>query len=118
MIAALIRWSVRNRVLVVVAALIVTAVGIYAVRATPVDALPDLSDRLGRTVRTNSEALISITNSRRDEDLSKGVAIGSIVELDEKSHLEPCRHASGSDDRRSSRSSRSAGCRRACCRRR
>lgn len=58
-------------------------------------ALPELSDRLGRTVRTNSEALISITNSRRDEDLSKGVAIGSIVELDEKSHLEPCRHASG-----------------------
>ena len=44
MIAALIRWSVRNRVLVVVAALIVMAVGIYAVRQTPVDALPDLSD--------------------------------------------------------------------------
>ena len=44
MIAALIRWSVANRVLVVVAALIVSAVGIYSVRQTPVDALPDLSD--------------------------------------------------------------------------
>ncbi len=44
MIAALIRWSVENRVLVVIAALIIAASGIYAVRQTPVDALPDLSD--------------------------------------------------------------------------
>ena len=44
MIAALIRWSVANRVLVVIAALIVTGAGIWAVRQTPVDALPDLSD--------------------------------------------------------------------------
>ncbi|MBT8093859.1 MAG: CusA/CzcA family heavy metal efflux RND transporter [Gammaproteobacteria bacterium] len=44
MIAALIRWSVANRVLVLVTALIVTAIGIYSVRQTPVDALPDLSD--------------------------------------------------------------------------
>ncbi len=44
MIAALIRWSVDNRVLIVIAALILTASGIYAVRETPVDALPDLSD--------------------------------------------------------------------------
>ena len=44
MIAALIRWSVENRVLVVIAALILTGSGIYAVRETPVDALPDLSD--------------------------------------------------------------------------
>ena len=44
MIAALIRWSVANRILVVIAALIVTGVGIWSVRETPVDALPDLSD--------------------------------------------------------------------------
>ena len=44
MIAALIRWSVANRVLVVIAAIIVAASGIYAVKETPVDALPDLSD--------------------------------------------------------------------------
>jgi cholesterol oxidase len=59
------------------------------------NALPKLSPMLGRTVRTNSEALISITNGRRDLDLSEGVAIGSILELSESSHLEPCRHASG-----------------------
>ena len=44
MIAALIRWSIANRVLVIIAALIVAAVGIYSVKQTPVDALPDLSD--------------------------------------------------------------------------
>ena len=44
MIAALIRWSVANRFFVVLGALAVLAAGIWAVRATPVDALPDLSD--------------------------------------------------------------------------
>ncbi len=44
MIAQLIRWSVRNRFLVLLAAVFVAAWGIWALRATPVDALPDLSD--------------------------------------------------------------------------
>ena len=44
MIAALIRWSVANRVLVVIAAMIVAALGVYSAKQTPVDALPDLSD--------------------------------------------------------------------------
>ena len=44
MISALIRWSIANRVLVVIAAVIVAAVGVYSVKETPVDALPDLSD--------------------------------------------------------------------------
>jgi len=44
MIAALIRWSVANRVLVVIAALLLAIAGAIAVRTTPVDALPDLSD--------------------------------------------------------------------------
>ena len=44
MIAALIRWSVENRVLVIIAATIVAALGIWSVKETPVDALPDLSD--------------------------------------------------------------------------
>jgi Cu(I)/Ag(I) efflux system membrane protein CusA/SilA len=43
-IAALIRWSVTNRILVLIAALIVAVSGVYAVKETPVDALPDLSD--------------------------------------------------------------------------
>ncbi|MEB0207683.1 efflux RND transporter permease subunit [Pseudomonas sp. CCC3.1] len=44
MIAALIRWSIGNRFLVLLATLFVTAWGIWAVQNTPIDALPDLSD--------------------------------------------------------------------------
>ncbi len=44
MIAGLIRWSIQNRFLVLVLTVMVTAWGIYSLRATPVDALPDLSD--------------------------------------------------------------------------
>ena len=44
MIASLIRVSVRHRVFVLIAALALLAAGILAVRSTPVDALPDLSD--------------------------------------------------------------------------
>ncbi len=44
MIAALIRWSIRNRVLVLVLTVLLTAWGIWSLRQTPVDAIPDLSD--------------------------------------------------------------------------
>jgi Cu(I)/Ag(I) efflux system membrane protein CusA/SilA len=44
MIAALIRWSIANRFLVIVATVFLAVTGVYAVRDTPVDALPDLSD--------------------------------------------------------------------------
>lgn len=44
MIAALIRWSVLNRFLVLLTTLLMSAVGIWAVRTTPIDALPELSD--------------------------------------------------------------------------
>ena len=44
MIAEIIRASVKARYLVLLAALVLVVVGIGAVRTTPVDALPDLSD--------------------------------------------------------------------------
>ena len=44
MIAALIRWSVGNRILVLIATLFLIAAGWRAVLHTPLDALPDLSD--------------------------------------------------------------------------
>src|SRR3979490_812158 len=47
MIEQLIRWSVRNRFLVLLAAVFVGAWGIWALKTTPVDALPDLSDVQG-----------------------------------------------------------------------
>lgn len=44
MIAALIRWSIVNRFLVLLATVMVTAWGLWSVQKTPLDALPDLSD--------------------------------------------------------------------------
>ncbi len=44
MIATLIRWSVANRVLVLLLTLLITFWGVWAVNTTAVDALPDLSD--------------------------------------------------------------------------
>jgi cholesterol oxidase len=58
--------------------------------------LPHLSPRTGELVRTNSESLIAVITERRDVDLSKGVAIGSILHTDEHSHLEPVRYGEGS----------------------
>ncbi|MEJ2765108.1 efflux RND transporter permease subunit [Photobacterium sp. MCCC 1A19761] len=44
MIGAIIRWSIANRFLVLIATLFLTFGGLYSVKNTPVDALPDLSD--------------------------------------------------------------------------
>ena len=44
MIARLIRWSITNRFLVLLATLMLSAWGVYTVARTPLDALPDLSD--------------------------------------------------------------------------
>lgn len=44
MIAKLIRWSITNRFLVLLATLMVTAWGIWSLERTPLDAIPDLSD--------------------------------------------------------------------------
>ncbi len=44
MIANLIRWSIRNRMLVLLATVMVSAWGTWAMLRTPLDAIPDLSD--------------------------------------------------------------------------
>ena len=44
MIARLIRWSIANRFLVLLATLMVSAWGVWALYRTPLDAIPDLSD--------------------------------------------------------------------------
>lgn len=44
MIAAIIRWSIHNRLLVLLAALLLAGWGAYSARHIPLDALPDLSD--------------------------------------------------------------------------
>jgi copper/silver efflux system protein len=44
MIAKLIRWSIANRFLVLLATLLVTVWGVFSLYRTPLDAIPDLSD--------------------------------------------------------------------------
>ena len=44
MIAAIIRWSISNRFFVVLMSLILVGAGLFSLKNTPVDAIPDLSD--------------------------------------------------------------------------
>ena len=44
MIANIISWSIRNRFLVLLLTLMLLGWGVYAVKVTPLDAIPDLSD--------------------------------------------------------------------------
>jgi Cu(I)/Ag(I) efflux system membrane protein CusA/SilA len=44
MIESIIRWSVSNRFFVGLATILLVAVGMYSLKHTPVDAIPDLSD--------------------------------------------------------------------------
>ena len=59
--------------------------------------LPNLSDMVGCNVRTNNESLMLITSTqKKSKNYSKGLAIGSILNTDENSHLEPVRYGEGS----------------------
>ncbi len=59
--------------------------------------LPNLSDMVGCNIRTNNESLLVVTSTdRKEKDYTKGIAIGSIVDVDENSHLEPVRYGKGS----------------------
>ncbi|MCV5640120.1 efflux RND transporter permease subunit, partial [Escherichia coli] len=40
----MIRWSLNNRFMVLIATLMLVLAGLYSVKNTPVDAIPDLSD--------------------------------------------------------------------------
>ena len=44
MIARIISWSIQNRVVVLVLALMLAGMGVYSARTLPLDAIPDLSD--------------------------------------------------------------------------
>jgi cholesterol oxidase len=58
--------------------------------------LPNISNKIGDDVRTNNEALILNVTLDKEKDLSKGIAIGSIIDLDKNSHLEPVKYGAGS----------------------
>ena len=44
MIARIIEWSLQNRFMVLLLTLILAGWGVYAIKNTPLDAIPDLSD--------------------------------------------------------------------------
>jgi cholesterol oxidase len=58
--------------------------------------LPNISDQLGRRVRTNAESLIGVRLPDAD-NMDQGIAIGSGVYLDAKTHIEATRYPRGSD---------------------
>jgi cholesterol oxidase len=59
--------------------------------------LPDISKTLGHSVRTNSEALLTITANDRKADYSDHIAITSGIYPDPKTHIEVVRYNKGSD---------------------
>ncbi|MCH8079951.1 MAG: efflux RND transporter permease subunit [Proteobacteria bacterium] len=44
MVEQIIRWSINNRFLIIIFTIIVSISGLYSIKQTPVDAIPDLSD--------------------------------------------------------------------------
>jgi cholesterol oxidase len=58
--------------------------------------LPDISQKLGTNVRTNSESLTGITERNEKTDYSKGVSIGSIFGPDDDTQIEAVRFPEGS----------------------
>lgn len=59
--------------------------------------LNGLSPRLGRHVRTNSEAIVGAVARDTSVDYSQGVAITSSFQPDEHTHIEPVRYEKGSN---------------------
>ena len=58
--------------------------------------MPLLSQRLGKRVRSNSEALLGVTARNDDVDYSEGVAISSHFWIDDVTSIEPVRYPPGS----------------------
>jgi cholesterol oxidase len=59
--------------------------------------LPNISDDLGKRVRTNAESILGVRYPGSDDDLSKGVAIGSGIYIDQHMHIEAVRYPKGSN---------------------
>ncbi|MBD2858030.1 GMC family oxidoreductase [Spongiibacter sp. KMU-158] len=86
------RWRVRG--VVVSASSLGTQELLFKLRDK--GSLPNISDQLGRRVRTNAESLIGV-RLPGDPEMDKGIAIGSGFYLDEHTHIEATRYPRGSD---------------------
>jgi cholesterol oxidase len=59
--------------------------------------LPNISDRLGKEVRTNAESILGVRFPAGDKNMTEGVAIGSGIYIDQHTHIEAFRVPDGSD---------------------
>ncbi len=59
--------------------------------------LPNLSDLLGKTVRTNSEVLVGAVSKDKKADFSQGISITSSLFVNDHTHIEPVRYPAKSD---------------------
>lgn len=59
--------------------------------------LPHVSPALGRSVRTNSEAILGVDAKAPKQSYAKGIAITSSFHPDEHTHVEVVRYSEGSD---------------------
>jgi cholesterol oxidase len=59
--------------------------------------LPNISDRLGHLVRTNSESILAVTAPDDQHDFTRGVAITSSIYPDPDTHIEPVTYGRGAD---------------------
>ncbi|MCB8944896.1 MAG: GMC family oxidoreductase [Ardenticatenaceae bacterium] len=94
-------WVVRRKTAVtahnvILAAGVLGTVDLLLRCRDETQSLPDLSPRLGRMVRSNSEALMGVTARESKEDFSQGVAITSHFWADDVTSVEPVRYSSGS----------------------
>ncbi|MBZ0284265.1 MAG: GMC family oxidoreductase [Anaerolineae bacterium] len=89
------RYHVRTRNVVVAAHALGTMRLLFHCR-DETRSLPKISNCLGTSVRTNSEALVGSTSWDGSVDYSTGLAITSIFSLDETTGVEPVRYPAGS----------------------
>ena len=59
--------------------------------------LPNVSDRLGSYVRTNSESMLSVDSADKSVDWNDQIAITSGIYADDSTHIEMVRYNKGSD---------------------
>lgn len=89
------RRSLRCRGVVFAASALGTQELLFTLRAK--GSLPLISDALGKHVRTNAESLIGVRFPGSPIDLSRGIAIGSGIHVDQHTHIEAVRYPRGSD---------------------
>ncbi len=87
--------SVRARNVIVAAGALGTMNLLFRCRDVT-KSLPNISQKLGNNVRTNSENIMGVTTRDKHIDHSKGIAIASIFQADEITRIEPVRYPDGS----------------------